>query len=224
MFDFALRLAAPVLALAALSAPVAAANVIVNGTFDNNSTGWTGSYSIRNVDPWINTGSYYFPGAGPSHYVWQDYALTAEEVAKAADGRLSYSFSADTFGWHGQRDYSILSVSFYDAAEALLGYAAIDTRDVYPDGALPWDLFVYAGGKYYQEVDGFVPVSTASLTFEINSIRVGGGTNNDGYVDNAYFAFADVPAPAPIPVPATLPLLGAGVAAFGIMRRRRKAA
>ncbi|VDS07355.1 hypothetical protein PARHAE_00531 [Paracoccus haematequi] len=221
MFNPILRAAAPLLALAVLSAPVSAASVIVNGTFDNNTTGWTGSYSTRIADPWIDTGSYYFPGAGPTHSISQDYALSTEERAKTQTGRLGYAFSADMFGWHGQRDYSILSVSFFDSANTLMGFAALDTRDIYPDTGMPWDLFIYAGGKYYQELTGFLPTGTTLLRFAIDSVRVGGGTNNDGYIDNASFVLTDMPAPAPVPLPATLPLLAAGVVGMGALRRRK---
>ena len=223
MFDLTLRIAAPMLALAVLSTPVSAASVIVNGTFDTNTTGWTGSYSTRVADPWINTGSYYFPGAGPTHSIYQDYALTEEDRAKAQTGQLGYTLSADMFGWHGQRDYSILSVSFFDSMNTLMGFAALDTRDIYPAEGMPWDLFIHAGGKYYQELTGFLPDSTALLRFAIDSVRVGGGTNNDGYIDNAAFTFADMPAPAPVPLPATLPLLAAGVLGMGALRRRKVA-
>lgn len=221
MMNSFLRIAAPMLALAALSASVSAASVIVNGTFDNTTTGWTGSYSTRSADPWIDTGSYYFPGAGPAHSISQDYALTEAERAKAQTGRLAYTFSADMFGWHGQRDYSTLSVSFLDSTDTLMGSAALDTRNNFPDTGMPWDLFVYAGGKYYQELTGFLPASTALLRFAVDSIRVGGGTNNDGYIDNASFVLADMPAPAPVPLPATLPLLAAGVVGLGALRRRK---
>ena len=221
MFNRTKRLAAPLLALAVLSAPVSAASLIVNGTFDDNTTGWTGSYSTRAADPWIDTGSYYFPGAGPTHSISQDQALTPEDRARARTGKLGFTFSADMFGWHGQRDYSVLSVSFFDSANALTGYAALDTRAAYPAEGMPWDLFIHAGGKYYQELTGLLPADTVLLRFAIDSTRVGGGTNNDGYIDNASFTLGELDAPVPVPLPATLPLLAAGMLGLGALRRRR---
>ena len=62
------------LALAAVSAPAMAAskNLIVNGGFDDTTTGWTGVYQTRSADPRIDTGSYFFPGPGAVHLIYQD--------------------------------------------------------------------------------------------------------------------------------------------------------
>lgn len=205
--------------LAAAPATAATQNLIVNGTFDNFTTGWTGVYQTRAADPVIDTGSYFFAGPGAFHMIFQDYALSTDQLASLSGSGLSFTLSADLFGWHTQQDRGTLSVFFRDADENRIGSATLMSSTLYSGS---WDLEIEAGGKYFQSVSGFVPQETASLSFVITSTRIGGGTNNDGYIDNASFTMAEV---APVPLPAALPLLGAGVLAMaGVARRRRNAA
>lgn len=204
-----------------VTAPAMAAtqNLIVNGTFDNFTTGWTGVYQTRANDPVIDTGSYFFAGPGAFHMIYQDYALTAAQLSSLAGNGLQYTLSADLFGWHTQQDRGTLSVFFRDADSKRIGSATLMSSTLY-NGS--WDLDIQAGGKYFQSVSGLIPEETTSLSFIITSTRIGGGTNNDGYIDNASFTMSEV---APVPLPAALPLLGGGVLAMaGIARRRRKAA
>ena len=55
------------------------ASVIVNGTFDNNTSGWTGSYTAQPGGaggfPTIDTGSYYWGGNNASNNITQIYNL-----------------------------------------------------------------------------------------------------------------------------------------------------
>jgi opacity protein-like surface antigen len=219
-------LAAGVAALAlSAAAPAMAAttqNLIVNGTFDNNTTGWTGVYQTRSADPVTDTGPYFFPGPGAFHMIYQDYTLTGDQLTSLADAGLGFTLSADLFGWRTQQDRGTLSVFFKDADDNRIGSATLSSSTLY-DGL--WDSQIEAGGKYFQSLSGFVPLETTSLSFIITSTRIGGGTNNDGYIDNAAFTFTDLAQPAPVPLPAALPLLGAGLLALGVVgRRSRKAA
>lgn len=209
------------LALVATAAPALAAtqNLIVNGTFDDNTTGWTGTYSTRDNDPVIDTGSYFFPGAGAFHAIYQNYALTSANLADLAGPGLSFSLSADLFGWHSQQDRGTLSVFFMDAADERIDSATLMSSTLY-DGW--WDTSITAGDKYFQSLSDLVPVNTTALTFMITSTRIGGGTNNDGYIDNAAFSMSPVSA---VPLPAALPMLGAGLALLtGAARLKRRAA
>lgn len=88
-------LAALALSLAAAPALAATENLIVNGTFDNTTTGWTGSYRTRDSDPVIDTGSYFFAGAGSFHAIYQDFTLTTDHLAALAGPGLNFTLSAD---------------------------------------------------------------------------------------------------------------------------------
>ena len=64
-------------------------------------------------------------------------------------------------------------------------------------------------------VEGFDAVSTLTFTFKDS------GEGASGAIDNLTFDLADIN-PAPIPVPAALPLMLAGLGAFGFVARRRR--
>lgn len=211
------------LALGAVSPAMAATqNLIVNGTFDNFTTGWTGNYQIRSNDPVIDTGSYFFPGPGAFHMIYQNYALTSDDLASLWSTGLTYTMSADLFGWHTQQDRGTLSVFFLDQAGDRITSSTLMSSTVY-NGS--WDTTITAGDKYYQSISGLVPTDTLTLQFVITSTRIGGGTNNDGYIDNATFTMAATPDVPAVPLPAGLPLLGTGLAALLGLRglRRRNA-
>ncbi|MFC3060278.1 VPLPA-CTERM sorting domain-containing protein [Paenirhodobacter populi] len=204
--------------MAAMPAAAATENLIVNGTFDDFTTGWIGNYQIRSNDPVIDTGSYFFPGAGAFHMIYQNYTLTDTDLASLWDTGLSYTLSADLFGWHSQQDRGTLSVFFLDGEGDRITSSTLMSSTLY-DGW--WDTEITAGGKYYQSVSGLVPTDTMTLQFVISSTRIGGGTNNDGYIDNASFTMAELPA---VPLPAGLPLLGSGLVVLAGLRglRRRR--
>lgn len=209
-------LAALTLLVAAIPAAATTDNLIVNGTFDNNTTGWTGVYTTRDGDPTIDTGPYFFPGPGAFHMIFQDYALAPSQMGSLATTGLNFTLSADLFGWRNQQDRGTLSVFFNDAENDRIDSATLLSSTTY-DGF--WDSEIEAGGKYFQSVSGLVPFETTSLSFIITSTRIGGGTNNDGYIDNASFTLTPV---APVPLPAALPLLGASIVALRLAKRRSR--
>lgn len=99
-----------------LSPSVSMANVVVNGTFDNNTTGWVGSYNAQAGGsggfPTIDTGSYYFGGQNASNSISQIYNLTNFDLNNLSSVGLNFTMSADLFGWQTHNDHSIFKAFF----------------------------------------------------------------------------------------------------------------
>lgn len=203
---------ATVLACGALSAP-AHANVIVNGTFDDTTSGWTGAYGLRDDGPSITTGNYLFFGVGDLFSIEQTYSLTTDETAEADAGNLFFNLSADLFSWQSQNDIATLTAQFLDGADGNLGSVSL-TNSTRFDGF--WESAFVAGTfPTFQSVGGVMPLLTRSILITIDADRTA-GSNNDAYVDNASLTLG----PAPVPVPAGAALLLGGLGALSVLRRR----
>ncbi len=210
-------LLAPLFILPAIST----ANVVINGTFDNNTSGWTGSYTAQPGGsggfPTIDTGTYYWGGNNAQNSISQVYNLSAVEQTTASTGGLNYTFSGDLFGFSSQGDHSIFSASFYsgnNASGTLLGSVALDSSTNDP-GTWP-SAFIAGNNPNFQTTSGILSEQTASILFSVESIRLAGFAN-DGYADNFDFSLS----PAPVPVPAAVWLFGSGL--IGLSRMRKKA-
>jgi hypothetical protein len=189
----------------------AAANSIVNGTFDDNTTGWTGTYNVLNGPagnfPVLDTGPYYWAGNVTTNQITQEHTLSVSEQDSLAGPGLAYSMSADLFGFEDHADYSVFSAEFLDAGAGSLGLVSLSalTQDpgLWPDpltaGTLP----------SFQSTTGLVPAGTASILFSVDTTRVV-GTSNDGYADNLSFEMTAVPEPTAIV------LLLSGMLAIGV--------
>lgn len=216
-----IRIAAALLAASAAATGAAAdtvtTNIIVNGGFDDTTSGWTGSWSIRDTDPSITTGSYYYGGASNAYNsITQRYTLSVSELFTMTEGFLSYEMSADLFSWHTQNDVSTLSASFRDALDNELGSASLSSATLY-DGS--WGTSLVAGSEeIYQMVRGVLPSGISSIVFSVEGVRNEGG-NNDAYLDNASFKL--IFPPEPVPLPAAAPFALAGIGALWAMGRRR---
>lgn len=209
-----------------LSPSVSMANVVVNGTFDNNTTGWVGSYDAQIGDshafplgfPVINTGSYYFGGQKASNSISQIYNLTNFDLNNLSSAGLNFTMSADLFGWETHNDHSIFKASFYsnaDASGSLLGSIALDSATNDP-GTWP---SIYTAGDFpnFQTTSGTLANLTTSILFTVESIRLQGAAN-DGYADNLKFALSPV---TTVPLPAATWLFGSGLLGFLGMKKRR---
>ena len=199
------------------------ASVIVNGTFDNNTSGWTGSYTAQPGGaggfPTINTGSYYWGGNNASNNITQIYNLTSSDLNSLSGLGLDFSISADLFGFSSQNDHSIFKASFYSGASAsgsLLGSVALDSAMNDPG---TW-ASVFTSGDFpnFQTQTGAISSLTNSILFTVESIRLE-GFSNDGYADNLNFSLNPV---TTVPVPATVWLLGSGLIGLIGMRKKSK--
>lgn len=210
------------LAISLLPSISMAANIVVNGTFDNNTTGWTGSYSAlpggSGGFPTIDTGSYYWGGNNASNSISQIYDLNSSDLDSLSNVGLNFSMSADLFGYGTQGDHSIFKASFFSgtgASGSLLGSIALDSATNDP-GA--WGLSFIAGNvPNFQSITGSLPSLTASILFSLESIR-SQGSSNDGYADNLNFSLS--PSLAAVPVPAAVWLFGSGLLSLLGMRKK----
>lgn len=208
-------LAAAVLAVS-LGASAEAATVVVNGTFDNNTTGWTGNYQLRNSGPTIDTGTYFFAGATPSAMIEQVYSLTASDIDSLTGAGLNFEMSADLFGYLNQRDFSIFRAIFRDAGGTQVGFAYLHSNATFTGN---WGTTLIAGtSPIYQAIAGILPSATRSILFSVSAGRAD-GTNNDGYADNVSFSLSPV---AAVPLPAGLALLSAAFASLGVFSFRKR--
>ncbi|MEQ1619956.1 MAG: VPLPA-CTERM sorting domain-containing protein [Methylococcales bacterium] len=196
------------------------ANVVVNGTFDNNFTGWSGIYTAEPGGsagfPAIDTGSYYWGNGVSPNSISQVYELTASDLNTLSNSGINFTMSGDLFGYSSQNDHSIFTAFFYSGAGgsgSLLGSVALDSATNDPG---TWSAIVIAGNDpNFQTVSGALPNLTTSILLNLVSIRVS-GVSNDGYADNLNFSIS----PSNVPVPPAVWLFGSGL--FGLLGMRRK--
>jgi len=201
---------------------VSMANVIVNGTFDDNTTGWSGTYFSQPGGaggfPSIDTGPYYYAGSVASNSINQVYNLTIADLANLSSTGLDFKMSADLFGFSTQGDHSIFTVAFYDGADAtgnLLTSFSLDSASNDPG---TWGTSFISGDlPNFQSNINSVSNLTTSIMFTLEGIRTD-GTSNDGYADNVSLTLTPTSA---VPVPAAAWLFGSGLLGLiGMVRRK----
>lgn len=97
-------------------AAAAMTNVIVNGTFDDTATGWTGIWGLRSSDPTLTTGTYLFAPDSASNTITQIYNLVASDVDALAGPGLNFTMSGDLFGWMSQGDHAVFTAELFGGA------------------------------------------------------------------------------------------------------------
>ncbi len=176
-------------------------NIIINGTFDNNTTGWSGEYFIApgvnstSSSTTINTGTYYYAGnensTGDESRISQIYNLKTSDLSNLSSvADFQFDTSADLFGYRHQNDKSIFSVYFFsepDAQGEILDSIVLDSEKDRPANNWP-DALVAGRSPNFQSIRDSVPKSTQSILFTIESVRTD-GIQNDGYADNLCFSF-----------------------------------
>ncbi|MEM9540274.1 MAG: hypothetical protein AAGA60_12335 [Cyanobacteria bacterium P01_E01_bin.42] len=166
--------------------PAAAENIIVNGTFDNNTTGWTGSYTLSSGSafPSLNSQPYFWGGKIAKNTITQTYDLNLDEQNALT---VEYTMSADLFGYRDQNDNAIFTAKFFDGkggTGTLLDSASLSGSTNDP-GNWP-NSFTAGNTPNFQQISGSVPSATQSIQFELTANRVT-NNDNDGYADNLSF-------------------------------------
>jgi hypothetical protein len=165
------------------------------------------------------------PGAGStgavstSTFPLAPISLTTGSGVSAAQidsGAAAYDFRAQFSTWRFQGDWSEVSVTFKDSANAAIGTPVILGGEAFTAALGAGQNPNYADARAWGEsiLQGIVPAGARTIDVSFNATKVPDGTNIDGYLDNVSLSVA------PVPEPATITL--SGFAALAWLRRRRR--
>lgn len=196
-------------------------NLVINGDAEAGVSGWTGypDYNmVQSVDygsNWVlptqpgpvDRGTKMFAGFGQYAVGYQTLDLGVPTAKN-----ISYSLSGWLGGWANQGDNAVFYVQFLDAGNNQIGGATLGPVTPEDRGNQT--------GLYYRESAGFMPAGTSKLSFWLSMERLVSG-DNDGYADNLSFVVQNAVSPVPEPGMASMFLLGGGMLAMAVRRKRR---
>ncbi len=217
-------------------------NLVVNGGFENVNLQSTGAYNGPQILDWTGMSAFAYshdgssssagvvpnyadgappPGAGHWYFTsnnagatdinapglfFQDIDVSAGPSATAiAAGTARYNLSAFMSSYENDTDVGHAHINFLNSAGASLGTAQLDDPDFGPNNV--WN---------QSSLSGLVPVGTSTMRLSLFGTRTEGGAGPDGYIDNVELSITAVPEPAAAGV------LGAGLFALTLTRRRRR--
>ncbi len=127
-------------------------------------------------------------------------------------GNVSFALSGWFGGYDGQDDNAVLTASFLDANNILLGSSSI--------GGVSSSDRNGASGLLFRASNGSVPVGTQNINVLLTMTRLQ-GSDNDGYADNLSLVLTASTASVPEPGIFTL-FMGSGFSGAILLSRRRR--
>lgn len=155
-----------------------AGNLLKNPSFEQQLDHWAGEGSVatRLADPEPHDGSAYIYGHKTAKFrLKQTVNLTANGFFDESidSGKWSAKFGGFQAGFKDQKDNGVISLIFLNSSEAEIGKESL--ASFYSNHT-----WIEQSGKIK------IPAGTRSIIYEFIGNRLGGGENNDAYLDSAY--------------------------------------
>ncbi|MFM9871879.1 MAG: PEP-CTERM sorting domain-containing protein [Fimbriimonadaceae bacterium] len=220
-------LASLIVASMASAQSIFAGNIIKNNSFEAGVTSvagasvavpdWVGNTTVGEYGPvtwwevpfgvWSDGNKFVGGGNNDLNTISQSFVVDAADFASVDSGLSTFAVSGWFGGWSSQEDFSFLTVAFLDSSSNTLSSTVIGNVTATDRNSVTSMLFRNASGN--------IAAGTRSVNFTVTFDRIGGGTYNDGSVDNLNFTANAVPEPMSI-------MAFAAGAAFLARKRRNK--
>jgi hypothetical protein len=223
--------AAAILAGGVLFTGPASAGVIFSENFEGvnvfgmSTYAYASNYTLPNYLTPGGGALYGFPGPGVTNQVsTSSFPLPAISLtvgsgvtsAQIDSGSAAYDFRGQFSSWRLQGDYSELSITFKNAADAAIGAPVLLGGQVFVSALASGQNPNYSDARAWGEsaMQGIIPAGARTIDVVLNATKTAGGTAIDGYIDNFSLSVA------PVPEPSTVAL--SALAGLAFLRRRRR--